>query len=248
MPKIATVCQNCGITFEKFPAFHRFAASRGTTVKFCSRACTDEGRSKKIIGTKIRRGADLICEVCSNPFYRKPWMVKHGKSRFCSEPCRMRAHELRMVDQTAPRPQNLRGSEITCMFCEKVIYRKKSMLVRNIGKTCGNPVCVSAYGRSLWGLAPRDQEISRLPRAQRKYRGDANFTAIQRKSWIADRCAWCETDENLTLDHVVPVCAGGRATKDNAQTLCGPCNNWKAKHVDRPLARQQLLLGGHRKS
>lgn len=244
MPKISTVCQNCGITFEKFPAFHRFAESRGTTVKFCSRACTDKARSKKIIGTKIRRGDDLICEVCSTPFYRKPFMVKKSKSRFCSEPCRLRAHELRMVDRTAPRPQNLRGSKISCMFCERVIYRKKSMLVRNIGKTCGDPVCVSAYGRSLWGLSPHDPESFKLPRARRRYRGTANFNALQRKTWINDKCAWCETTENLTLDHIIPVCAGGKATKKNAQTLCGPCNNWKAKHVDRPLARQQLLSGG----
>lgn len=244
MQMIATVCLNCGKTFEKSISVHKSAASEGRTVKFCSRACVDKGRSKKLIGTKIRRGVDLICEVCSTPFYRKPWMVKKGKSRFCSEPCRLRAHELRMIDKTQPRPQNLRGSKITCMFCEKIIYRKKSMLVRNIGKTCGDPVCVSAYGRSLWGLTPFDPESFKMPRARRRYRGLANFNALQRETWIDDKCKWCEMTKNLTLDHIIPVCAGGKATKENAQTLCGPCNNWKAKHVDRPLARQQLLLGG----
>lgn len=244
MPKISTVCLNCGKMFEKFPAFHRYAESQGTTVKFCSRACIGEARTKGLITAKTRRGADLICEVCSAPFYRKPYMVKKGKSRFCSEPCRLRAHELCMIDKTQPRPQNLRGRQVNCLICDKSLYRKKSLLARNIGKTCGDPVCVSAYGRSLWGLAPHDPESFKLPRSKRRYRGSSNFNALQRKTWISDKCLWCEAIENLTLDHIIPVCAGGKAVKANSQTLCGPCNNWKAKHVDRPLARQQLLKGG----
>jgi hypothetical protein len=243
VPKIATVCVNCGTAFERHASFHKIAEARGGTVKFCSRACTDAGRSKGLLGTKKRRGQNLVCEICQSPFYRKASMVKAGKSRFCSEPCRLKAHELKRVDRTAPRPQNLRGSMITCIFCGKSIYRKKSMLARNIGKTCGDQACISAYGRQLWGLSPRDQGTVRLPRAQRKYRL-ANFTAKQRAEWIGSTCARCGTTENLTLDHIVAVCCGGPATKSNSQTLCGPCNNWKAKHIDRPMARKQLLSGG----
>lgn len=243
MPKIATACINCGQIFYRYPAFHREAERRGTSVKFCSRSCTDAARSKELIGTKKRRGETLKCEVCDMQFYRRLSRIKNGKSRFCSEPCRIRAHQLRLIDRSGPRPQNLRGQTICCMFCGKEIYRKLSMLVRNIGKTCGSTACVSAYGRYLWGLSPRDPETVALPRSQRKYRA-TNFTASQRTKWIDDKCAFCGTTDNLTLDHTVAVCCGGTSTQDNAQTLCGACNNWKAKYVDRPLARQQTLSGG----
>lgn len=225
-------CQNCGKSFE-----------RRLQLKFCSNACVGEAKSKGLIGSKKRHGENLICEICSTPFYRKPYHVKKGRNRFCSEGCRLRAHEQKLVDRTAPRPQNLRGTTIKCMFCSGEIYRKKSMLTRNIGKTCGSTECISAYGRSLWGLAPHPDETTRKKR-QRGDRGSANFTAIQRKEWLGTECAWCSTTKNLTLDHIIPVCAGGPATKKNAQTLCGRCNNIKGATIDRQLARQQLLSGG----
>lgn len=113
------------------------------------------------------------------------------------------------------------------------------MITRNISKTCGDRLCVGAYSRSLWGLAPRDEETARKPRGQRKARA-TNFTAKQRVEWMGEQCARCGSTDNLTLDHVIAVCAGGQSVKENAQTLCGPCNNWKAKHVDRPMARSKL--------
>lgn len=243
VPKVVLACQNCGESFERFPADIRHSIARGTTIKFCSRACTDAARSKGLIGTKKIRGKSLVCEVCDGTFYRKPSMIKNGKSRFCSEPCRIVAYERGMIDRTAPRPNRKRGRSIACVSCGDVVYRKQSLLDRNVAKTCGAASCVSAYGRGLWGLAPRSPETVALPRSRRKQR-PTNFSPKQRREWLGAECVRCGTTENLMLDHVVAVCCGGLAIKSNAQTLCGPCNNWKAKHIDRPLARQQLLSGG----
>lgn len=237
---IAATCQQCGEVFTRPPAFFRHAEKRGTVIRFCSRACTDAARRAGIIGTKKRRGVHLVCEVCKADFYRPASMVAAGRSRFCSEPCRLRAHELKLCDMGGPRPERLNGKIITCVSCGKDRYRKLSFLDRNIDKTCGDPVCVSAYNRSKWGLPPRDEETARKPRAQRKQRR-TNFTAKQRREWLGDRCVRCGATENLALDHRVPVCAGGQSVEENAQTLCQPCNNWKCVHVDRPLARQQAL-------
>jgi hypothetical protein len=226
-------CQNCGSTFE-----------RKLKLRFCSNACVGEAKSKGLVGAKKRRGQSLICEICSTPFYRKPYHIKKGRSRFCSEECRLKAHEQKLVDRTQPRPKKMRGTTIKCLFCDTQIYRKKSMIDRNIGKTCGDTKCISAYGRSLWGLPPFDPDAFRLPRPKRRNRGSANFTAAQRQEWLGTYCAWCGSTKNLTLDHITPVCAGGTATRENAQTLCGRCNNIKAATVDRQLARQQFLSGG----
>lgn len=240
---ISTICLMCGTTFSRFPAFHRHAEKRGTTIKFCSRACTDAARSAGTIGRKKRRGKTLTCEVCNTEFYVKSSQVKRKNRRFCSQACRIEAFKRKLIDRTGPRPNRRLGEMIQCQFCSTVVYRKRSMVARDINKTCGEPACVSAYGRQLWGLAPRETARIRQPKHLRKYRKD-NFNSSQRKKWIDTKCAYCGTTKNLTLDHIIPVCAGGKATRKNAQTLCGPCNNWKAEYVDRPLARKQASKGG----
>jgi len=38
----------------------------------------------------------------------------------------------------------------------------------------------------------------------------------------------------LELDHIVPLWNGGRNVRDNAQTLCRTCHQWKTSHIDVP--------------
>ncbi len=40
-------------------------------------------------------------------------------------------------------------------------------------------------------------------------------------------CVYCGSKENLTVDHVVPRCRGGKTTWDNVVTACHSCNNRK---------------------
>lgn len=44
-------------------------------------------------------------------------------------------------------------------------------------------------------------------------------------------CVWCGSTERLHVDHVHPVRRGGSNALGNLQTLCGPCNWWKGKHL-----------------
>jgi 5-methylcytosine-specific restriction endonuclease McrA len=71
------------------------------------------------------------------------------------------------------------------------------------------------------------------PREEQRYR--FCFTPHQRKTWTGSKCAWCDSVDELVLDHIIPVMCGGLNERKNAQTLCGPCNRWKMKYVDRPL-------------
>lgn len=232
MTKIRTTCVNCAVDFYRFKSYHNQANLRGSEVKFCSMKCRGAAVTKGLISAKPRKGADLICELCATPFYRTQSAVKAGRIRFCSEPCRLKAHEQKLIDRTGERPNRKLGAEINCIVCNSTVYRKKSLIDRNIDKTCGKQYCVSTYSRSLWKLQPRDKDLVALPRAKRKLRL-FNFTASQRAVWIGTKCAVCETTENLCLDHILAVSRGGKNTKDNAQTLCQPCNNWKARHIDR---------------
>jgi 5-methylcytosine-specific restriction endonuclease McrA len=50
-------------------------------------------------------------------------------------------------------------------------------------------------------------------------------------NFYGNRCLRCETTENLTIDHVVPLIHGGRHAVRNMQVLCHSCNSWKeARH------------------
>lgn len=40
-------------------------------------------------------------------------------------------------------------------------------------------------------------------------------------------CAYCGSDDNLTIDHVIPKSRGGKTTWENVITACHICNNKK---------------------
>ena len=41
------------------------------------------------------------------------------------------------------------------------------------------------------------------------------------------RCLYCDSDENLTIDHVIPLAKGGKTTWENSATACKTCNSLK---------------------
>ncbi len=81
------------------------------------------------------------------------------------------------------------------------------------------------HGFAGLGRAPR-------PPTKRKSRA-GNFTRTTKRAILERagyRCEWCGTEGlELACDHVVPLMAGGRATAENGQALCGPCHNEKTE-------------------
>jgi hypothetical protein len=41
------------------------------------------------------------------------------------------------------------------------------------------------------------------------------------------KCAYCDSEENITLDHVLPQCKGGLDIKTNVVACCHSCNQSK---------------------
>ena len=42
------------------------------------------------------------------------------------------------------------------------------------------------------------------------------------------KCAYCESENNITLDHILPQCKGGLDIKTNVVACCHSCNQSKA--------------------
>jgi hypothetical protein len=98
---------------------------------------------------------------------------------------------------------------------------------------------ITAALRERWAVN-RDKMLKNLehlrlnkPREEQRYR--RNFTPLQRREWINTHCFWCQSTEDLVLDHIIPVSCDGVNERRNAQTLCRTCNLWKMAYVDRPL-------------
>jgi 5-methylcytosine-specific restriction endonuclease McrA len=49
-----------------------------------------------------------------------------------------------------------------------------------------------------------------------------------RDEYLCQYCGTHVTDQNATLDHVLPVSKGGKTTWENSATACKPCNYRKA--------------------
>lgn len=234
MPKVELVCEQCASGFSVFPSAMQHAEARGTRIRFCSVDCRLAAKAAGAIKGRPRTGQTVTCVVCAATVYRGPKRIREGRAYVCSEACRLAAHEKKLIDRTAPRPNRKLGEEIKCFHCGKAVYRKKSMIERRIAMTCGASTCVSAYSRSLWGLPPLTEKQAAYKKGPA--RRASNFTAAQRVAWLGSSCARCGTAKNLSLDHIIPVAAGGLSTRENAQTLCQPCNIWKSNHEDRQLA------------
>jgi 5-methylcytosine-specific restriction endonuclease McrA len=177
----------------------------------------------------------------------KQFKLKRDKLHFCSEKCRTKAISENRVDRKFEQASKKKrtGKSFACRICGEKKYQRISYYNRNVNKTCGKSECVSAYARSRWGLAPCPANHRRRAGVRRKLpkpKRASNFTAKQKADWLGCKCARCGATENLALDHILAVCAGGLSTRDNAQTLCQPCNNWKSRHVDMPLARAKNKL------
>lgn len=52
------------------------------------------------------------------------------------------------------------------------------------------------------------------------------------------KCRYCGTPERLTIDHIIPIVAGGSNQESNLQTLCEPCN-WEKGGCTKDVAERE---------
>jgi 5-methylcytosine-specific restriction endonuclease McrA len=57
-------------------------------------------------------------------------------------------------------------------------------------------------------------------------------------------CFMCDTKENLSIDHIIPLVRGGNHSIGNLMTLCRPCNASKGKRLLVEWSRYQMKVAG----
>lgn len=116
---------------------------------------------------------------------------------------------------------------------------------------CGNDVRVDKHGYVHSSCATCKRRRDRASRRARGLRRGPYSTRYYnaRKRWIVGkRCAFCGTDEDMTVDHIVPLCLGGSLLdKRNWRPLCSPCHQAVTRRFDLFRvhgARRVLLMWG----
>ena len=72
-------------------------------------------------------------------------------------------------------------------------------------------------------------QVKRRERAALKKRYSEWYQQLVER--YGERCFNCGSEDNLVLDHVIPIAKGGVSAIDNLQLLCAECNRIKGKLV-----------------
>lgn len=193
-----------------------------------------------------RSGQYFECPYCGDTFYRRPSHVRRGITKTCGK--------RECISQSVLGANNAfwgKNHDIEMRAKLKTIRNSRpprSPTAKRMGPSQGTfehtpeaRAKIAAALREQW-RTNRDKRMAAVAKAsitrlgantEPRYR--LQFTPMQRREWTEDKCAWCDSVEDLVLDHILPVMAGGTNRRANAQTLCRKCNLWKMRYVDRPL-------------
>lgn len=75
----------------------------------------------------------------------------------------------------------------------------------------------------------RKYAVPTVKGARRRLHTDHRKAIFERDGF---RCKHCGTPDDLTVDHIIPVTAGGLSFDENLQTLCRSCNSKKGCRID----------------
>lgn len=52
--------------------------------------------------------------------------------------------------------------------------------------------------------------------------------SVQKRKLLKNKCKYCKSTDELTIDHKIPLSKGGSNAPGNIQTLCRLCNQTKS--------------------
>ena len=155
------------------------------------------------------------CQVCGGGLT--------GKQRsYCSRPCKVRAGQRRIV------------AEGRRLEADRARYRenRSDKLEWQRAYYEANKPDRAAYAAKWRRENPDKRRVSHQKRRGLKL-GNPGYIEVTEREWVriknqyGGRCAYCGEICDATMDHVVPLCKGGRHAPANILPACGPCNSRK---------------------
>jgi 5-methylcytosine-specific restriction endonuclease McrA len=188
-----------------------------------------------------RKGAFFNCIVCGEQFYRQPSHIRRGITKTCGKTeCKSAAS----MGENNPFWGKTHTEEVRGIIAHSHITHPRGKPGPKKGSKRAPEVreALSSAMRKRW-KENRDVMLTYGKQGKNKPRHDllsgprhrVRFTGVQKKLWLDKQCFYCQGEEDLVLDHIIPASCGGTNIRSNAQTLCQDCNRWKMRFVDTPL-------------
>lgn len=96
-------------------------------------------------------------------------------------------------------------------------------------------------GRAAWNAKKEEwrrahpEKKAEQNRRDKQWRAQAGWITRQKRERVLKHygaiCVACCSTEDLTVDHILPVSAGGTSDLSNLQVLCGMCNAKKGTNI-----------------
>jgi len=125
-----------------------------------------------------------------------------------------------------------------CVFCKESIHSSEPRVVKNelcICITCCIDLLEPIYTCDYTGITHLTFKHLLTTSFNRKKRGAIkNYKAILNSLLhkYKFKCVNCESKNNLTIDHIIPVSKGGTDDYSNLQILCKSCNSSKGNKTE----------------
>ena len=78
--------------------------------------------------------------------------------------------------------------------------------------------------RAKWDKSAEEKAEQSPKRASRSISSSMRLRVYKHDGY---QCVVCKSNEDLAIDHIIPIAHGGTNARENLQTLCQPCNSSK---------------------
>jgi len=108
---------------------------------------------------------------------------------------------------------------------------KDFMLKKTLYRQANRDVRIETAKR--WNQNNKDRYRIHVAKSHIKRKGADVFIILDRemKALYASSCAFCNSREKITMDHIIPISRGGRHSIGNLQPLCKSCNSSKKSRL-----------------
>lgn len=211
---VSIKCRVCELEFRVPPS-----QVKRRSPKYCSKKCEAEARKKPRI--------QVVCGFCGTSFGKLECRIK--SVNYCSKKCTQLAR--RREDAKWKNKEHIAAymSQYSKVYVARNQERVKAQRERY--KQSGMRKIVQRRYREK-----NSAKIQALYRRRYHAKITGNLTTAQWKSVLEQhghKCAACNKQVKLTIDHIVPLSCGGSHTLSNVQPLCKSCNSRKnTKTID----------------
>jgi len=208
----------------------------------------------------MKRGDYFSCQTCPTVFYRMPWEIKQGRTRFCSKTCcdksklKGKYKKCQVCDSEYYLSVAQEKARTNSLFCSKscaMKHTRSKHAAKNVSfkcKECNTACTVQNYRKSIAKFCSNSCKAKYMGRGDRSHfwkggvtrknkliRNSARYRTFRKAVMERDNytCTFCrKRGGDLHVDHILPFAYFKelRFETTNGRTLCVTCHRKTATY------------------